>query len=885
MEGYEHKAFLKKVAAAFWIFNLLYLVGISLVAGPMLLQKLYKAVELGNAPSHQLVVIAAAILLPFAAMGFAHLTRLGDDSRSLSEFLVGVELPIAGVLLGRSIWAHELTTTSLLLYCFMLGIAACQCWLLVRRHNRNADIAPSSVTALSALVATGGLYLSALAIVFTSPLTVGALIGSIYLIIGGLAATVFFPPALLAVPVGVGVLFFGIYALWFVLYVPYCFVKQYLLNLKSTPALGRSLSIGVVVLCVVAFLMLHSDARKGTFAKLTQNQTTDTEQSELLKISEEIRTELLDAHLSPIRYLPQDFGFHTTHPLVRLRNSLMGVLLPTLVYQGNADADSKRAEREYEAFFDAPIQRAERESILAAHKNHWSPNRDLSAGLLDIGQRTVHVESQKLNMEVIDGVATIKLQEVLRNRTTQRLETLQYFTLPEDAVVTGLWLSDRESDPEMFSFQVAPRGAAQQVYKEEVRRRVDPALLELVGPRQYRLRVFPILPHQPMVVTMTYKTLPDIQGNWPLPMQHEQRNIFWDEKTLRTVNNQVADAANESSRWLPTTLPAASKVAGKLEYVDNNNYIYARPLPWYNNADANQRIAVLVDGSYSMRNQSAVLGSSLQKLSGSDIFFCKSECVQTHIEEQNNWVFYGNSQPLQQLRKFESNFNGYDAVFHLSDGGSYELQEKDKRVNLSAATWLVELGEGVYAYHDHLIDSVRSSGGGVVQSVEQAMVDWRLQTDLTGFNISGSDTPVAVTARHIWYERPANSRDNSNTQLSEIIGGLKIKQLSDVNDSIESLDALHDIAVSNGIVSSYSSMIVLVNDRQRERLKNLSSGRDRYDREVETGKKQQRRRVANAVPEPHEWALMALGLLLLSFTAYKRGWTIETVWQRNTPAF
>jgi len=66
-------------------------------------------------------------------------------------------------------------------------------------------------------------------------------------------------------------------------------------------------------------------------------------------------------------------------------------------------------------------------------------------------------------------------------------------------------------------------------------------------------------------------------------------------------------------------------------------------------------------------------------------------------------------------------------------------------------------------------------------------------------------------------------------------------------------------------------MIVLVNDRQRERLKKLSSASDRYEREVETGKKQQRRRVANAVPEPHEWALMALGLLLLLYTAVGTG--------------
>lgn len=40
--------------------------------------------------------------------------------------------------------------------------------------------------------------------------------------------------------------------------------------------------------------------------------------------------------------------------------------------------------------------------------------------------------------------------------------------------------------------QVAPRGAAKQVYEESVSRGIDPALLAQVGPRQYQLRVFPI---------------------------------------------------------------------------------------------------------------------------------------------------------------------------------------------------------------------------------------------------------------------------------------------------------------------------------------------------------------------------------------------------------
>lgn len=64
------------------------------------------------------------------------------------------------------------------------------------------------------------------------------------------------------------------------------------------------------------------------------------------------------------------------------------------------------------------------------------------------------------------------------------------------AVLTGVWLGNSPDPNARFPFQVAPRGAAQAVYRNETRVIRDPALLEQIGPRQYRLRIFPILPVQ-----------------------------------------------------------------------------------------------------------------------------------------------------------------------------------------------------------------------------------------------------------------------------------------------------------------------------------------------------------------------------------------------------
>jgi len=86
----------------------------------------------------------------------------------------------------------------------------------------------------------------------------------------------------------------------------------------------------------------------------------------------------------------------------------------------------------------------------------------------------------------------VEIEEVYENLTFENQEIFYYFSLPEDAAITGIWIGRTDKREEMDAFIVAPRGAAQLVYEQQVRRNIDPALLEQVGPAQYRLRVFPI---------------------------------------------------------------------------------------------------------------------------------------------------------------------------------------------------------------------------------------------------------------------------------------------------------------------------------------------------------------------------------------------------------
>jgi hypothetical protein len=83
-----------------------------------------------------------------------------------------------------------------------------------------------------------------------------------------------------------------------------------------------------------------------------------------------------------------------------------------------------------------------------------------------------------------------------------------------------------------------------------------------------------------------------------------------------------------------------------------------------------------------------------------------------------------------------------------------------------------------------------------------------------------------------------------------------------VIDQLETLDYLHALATSYGIVTPYSSMLVLVETQQQRLLDKLSQLEDRYQREVEElGDTTPASPVPLAgVPEPHEYLLMGLAV-------------------------
>ena len=91
--------------------------------------------------------------------------------------------------------------------------------------------------------------------------------------------------------------------------------------------------------------------------------------------------------------------------------------------------------------------------------------------------------------------------------------------------------------------------------------------------------------------------------------------------------------------------------------------------------------------------------------------------------------------------------------------------------------------------------------------------------------------------------------------------------------SVATLDKLHMLAKDHDVVTPYSSMIVLVNDRQKEALKKASESEDRFDREGRSGEESlssPANPLVSGVPEPHEWLLIILSILMLFVIWRKR---------------
>lgn len=119
-------------------------------------------------------------------------------------------------------------------------------------------------------------------------------------------------------------------------------------------------------------------------------------------------------------------------------------------------------------------------------------------------------ERSVVQVAVTGRVARVTVEEWFRNAGPVLDEGSYLYPLPGEAVFSdfSLWQGDRELKGEPMD-----AGTARAIYEDIVRRKRDPALIELAGHGLLRARVFPIAPGETRKITLRFTELLDRVGD------------------------------------------------------------------------------------------------------------------------------------------------------------------------------------------------------------------------------------------------------------------------------------------------------------------------------------------------------------------------------------
>ena len=220
-----------------------------------------------------------------------------------------------------------------------------------------------------------------------------------------------------------------------------------------------------------------------------------------------------------------------------------------------------------------------------------------------------------------------------------------------------------------------------------------------------------------------------------------------------------------------------------------------------------------------------------------------------------------------------NNQSQFDVLMIVTDKGNYESSgDSIEAPKLNFPLFIHHLGnEQTPIYNDAFLETMQNSNGGVIKN----STDFINQLNLL------ENTKVIKYDDGIQYSLIKSSKEN-NRALSEIVTNAYIQNLKIATDSnrITELDFIHSLALKEQIVTPYSSMIVLVNERQKEALKKAEAEADRFDREVESGDEEASSPgnpfKVSGTPEPHEWIFIGIILLFIGYKYLKKDTNLFT---------
>ncbi|MBN2413557.1 VWA domain-containing protein [candidate division KSB1 bacterium] len=116
----------------------------------------------------------------------------------------------------------------------------------------------------------------------------------------------------------------------------------------------------------------------------------------------------------------------------------------------------------------------------------------------------VWIKSVDAKVEIKGQISVTYVDQTFRNELNQAVEAVWIFPLPEGAVVTELyyWYNGNR-----YKGEIRERQEAKKKYNENIRKYLDPALLEYLGDNLYRLSIAPIFGASDVRTEITYVEL------------------------------------------------------------------------------------------------------------------------------------------------------------------------------------------------------------------------------------------------------------------------------------------------------------------------------------------------------------------------------------------
>jgi uncharacterized protein YegL len=149
------------------------------------------------------------------------------------------------------------------------------------------------------------------------------------------------------------------------------------------------------------------------------------------------------------------------------------------------------------------------------------------------------IKHQRVDIQIKDGVATAKIEQVFQNSVNRDLEAVFVFPLPENAAISdfAMFINGKR-----MSGELVEKDKARKIYQDIVRRMKDPGLLEYMGGNLFRISIYPVPANGEQRIELEYsQTLPFDDGlykfTYPLKTGEKASRTLEDFTTSVRINS------------------------------------------------------------------------------------------------------------------------------------------------------------------------------------------------------------------------------------------------------------------------------------------------------------------------------------------------------------